>query len=107
MNKREAITKTALELGLPRDRVQRIYMAYWKAIREHIIALPLKDKLTDEELSKLKPNINIPSIGKLYVNVDKYNAMKKSYQTYINELAEQQSICKQNSQLLGHQSANC
>ena len=97
MSRKEAITKAALELGLSRDRVQRIYMAYWKAIREHITALPLKDELTNEELSKVKPNINIPSIGKLYVNVDKYYAMKKSYQTYINGVTKQQSTCKQNS----------
>lgn len=48
-------------------------------VREHITSLPLKEDLTDEEFLKLQPNVNIPSIGKLSVTLDRYKGMKKQY----------------------------
>lgn len=74
----EIFTKVSEDTGLSKHIVDRAYRAYWKVIREHIKALPLKDDLTDEEFLKLQPNVNIPSIGKLYVTLDRYHRMKKS-----------------------------
>lgn len=76
---KEIVNEVSKNTGLSRDIVDKTYKAYWKAIREHIASLPLKDDLTDEEFLKLKPNINIPSIGKLYVTLDKYKRMKKMF----------------------------
>lgn len=73
----EIVSKVASELGLPKMLVLRTYRAYWKSIREHIKELPLKEDLTDEEFSALRPNVNIPSIGKLHVTLDRYKRMKK------------------------------
>lgn len=73
----EIISKVADKLGLSVRLVDRTYRAYWKSIREHITSLPLKEDLTDEEFLKLQPNVNIPSIGKLYVTLDRYKRMKK------------------------------
>ncbi len=75
----EAITKVSAELGLPKELVGKTYRAYWRVIREHISALPLKEDLTDEEFQKLQPNVNIPSIGKFHVTLDRYKRLKKSY----------------------------
>jgi hypothetical protein len=75
----EIISKVAEDTGLSKILVDRTYRAYWRAIREHITSLPLKDNLTDEEFNKLRPNINIPSIGKLYVTLDRYRRMKKMF----------------------------
>ena len=75
----EIIGIVAADLGLPRKIVDRTYRAYWRAIREHIVSLPLKEDLTDEEFLKLRPNVNIPSIGKLYVTLNKYQRIKKQY----------------------------
>lgn len=75
----EIISKVAEDTGLSKILVDRTYRAYWRAIREHITSLPLKDDLTDEEFSKLRPNVNIPSIGKLYVTLDRYRRMKKMF----------------------------
>jgi hypothetical protein len=72
----EIIGIVAADLGLPRKIVDRTYRAYWRAIREHIVSLPLKEDLTDEEFLKLRPNVNIPSIGKLYVTLDRYQRVK-------------------------------
>ena len=81
------IAKVSQQTGLPKRTVDRTYRAYWKAIREHVTSLPLKKDLTDEEFMKLQPNINIPSIGKLYVTLDRYQRMKKAFNKY-KELKE-------------------
>lgn len=78
----EIIAKVAEDNGLPKKLVDRTYRAFWKAVREHIKALPLKEDLTDEEFLKLQPNVNIPSIGKLYVTLDRYHGMKKHFSFY-------------------------
>jgi hypothetical protein len=73
----EIIEKVSMENNLPKKLVDRTYRAYWRAIREHITALPLKEDLSDEEFLKLQPNVNIASIGKLNVTLDRYKRMKK------------------------------
>lgn len=73
----EVIKKVADSLGLSKDFVSKVYKNYWRAIRDHIKSLPLKENLTDEEFKSLQPNVNIPSIGKLYVTLDRYKRIKK------------------------------
>lgn len=75
----EIISKVAKEQGLPAKTVDRIYRSYWKAVREYVCSLPLKEDLSDDEFMQLQPNINIPSIGKLHVTLDRYRNMKKMY----------------------------
>lgn len=75
----EIIAEVSKSTGLTKRMVDRAYRAYWKAVREHICSLPLKEDLTDEQFSSLKPNVNIPSIGKLYVTLDRYKRMKKMF----------------------------
>ena len=72
----DIIGRVAEEMCLPKQLVKRAYTSYWKAVREHIISLPLKKDLTDEEFLALRPNVNIPSIGKLYVTLDRYHRVK-------------------------------
>lgn len=73
----EIIRKVSEELGFSKDFINKVYRAYWKAVKEHITTLPLKEDLTDKEFLKLQPNVNIPSIGKLHVTLDRYRRMKK------------------------------
>lgn len=77
MTYKEIISEVAKSLGLPDKLVDRTYRAYWRAIREHIVELPLKEDLSEEEFMLLQPNVNIPSIGKLYITYDRYRRMKK------------------------------
>lgn len=77
MTYEEIIARVADSLGLSKQLVEKIYKAYWRAVREHITSLPLKEDLTDEEFLKLQPNINIPSIGKLYVTLGVYKRIKR------------------------------
>lgn len=79
MTLKEIISQVSESLGLPEKIVDRTYRAYWKAIREHMSSLPLKEDLTDEEFQKLQPNVNIPSIGKFHVTLDRYHRMKKQH----------------------------
>jgi hypothetical protein len=78
----EIISKVSADTGLTTRLVDRTYRAYWKAIREHIKSLPLKEDLTDEEFMKLRPNINLPSLGKLNVTLDRYHGMKKYFEIH-------------------------
>lgn len=75
----DIISKVSEESGIPKTRVDMIYKAYWRAVREHIVSLPLKENLSDEEFLKLQPNVNIPSIGKFCITLDRYKHMKDSY----------------------------
>ena len=77
MNYNEIISEVAEKLSITKETVNKVYRAYWKVVREHITSLPLKKDLSDEEFNELQPNVNIPSIGKLYVTLDRYKKMKK------------------------------
>lgn len=85
MSYEEIVAKVAEDNGLSKKFVDKVYKAYWKAVREYIKALPLKKDLTDEEFLQLRPNVNIPSIGKLYVTLDNYKKKKKRYKKLINK----------------------
>lgn len=77
MTYNEIIAEVAESLDLPFKFVDKTYRAYWKAILEHISSMPLKTEMTEEEFNMLQPNVNIPSIGKLYVTFDKYKRVRK------------------------------
>jgi len=85
MTYKDIIVKVAGDLGLSKRLVDKTYRAYWKAVREHISSLPLKEDLTDEEFMKLQPNVNIPSIGKLYVTLNRYHRINESYNNYLQK----------------------
>ena len=79
----EIIVKVSEALGLNKNFVDKVYRSYWRAVREHIEELPLKEDLSDEEFLKLQPNVNIPAIGKLYITLDIYNSIKKKYKSLV------------------------
>lgn len=79
----------AEQTGLSKHMVNRIYKAYWKTVRSYITSLPLKEELTDEEFKRLKPNVNIPSLGKLYVTLDGYRRNKNLYNEFIKKKIEE------------------
>lgn len=69
--------KVAKDLDLPVEVVKKIYLLYWKFIRDTITKLPLDDNLTEEEFNNLKLNFNIPSLGKLGCTYNKYVKIKE------------------------------
>ena len=73
------VTRVADSTGLSKRIVDRTYRAYWKAVREYIKSRPLKSDLTEEEFLKVRPNVNIPSIGKLYVTYERYKYLREKF----------------------------
>lgn len=85
MEYKNVISEVSKSLGLTDSFVDKVYKAYWRTVREHIIALPLKDDLSDEEFLKLQPNVNIPSLGKFYVDLNYYHRVKKLHKNTQNK----------------------
>lgn len=77
MTYKEIVAEVSRETGCSKTFVDKVYKAYWMTIRNYIKSLPLKEDLTDEEFMQLRPNVNIPSLGKLNVTLDRYRRMKK------------------------------
>ena len=77
MTYNEIISEVVKSTGLNKTLVNKTYKAYWRAVREYIESLELKKGLSDEEFEKIRPNVNIPSIGKLYVSLNKYHRLLK------------------------------
>lgn len=67
-----AILGASRELGLPSELVEKVYRAYWLAIKQSIQVLPLKEDLTEDDFSELRTSVNIPSLGKMFVSWDRY-----------------------------------
>lgn len=84
MNYNSIIEEVAESLDLPIDFVDKTYRAYWKAIKQHVTSIELKKDMSEEEFGKLQPNVNIPSIGKLYVTFDRYKKLRRQTEI-INE----------------------
>lgn len=75
----EIFTEAAKEMGMTKTVVKKIYMTFWRGVRDHIKGLPLKTDLTKEEFEQMKVSVNIPSIGKIYVPWETYEGMRKWY----------------------------
>lgn len=72
----DAVRIAAEEIGIPYEVAQRAYSMSWKFILDKIESLPLKENLTEEQFEQLRPNFNIPEIGKLTVTYDRYKRIK-------------------------------
>jgi hypothetical protein len=76
-----AINKVARNLSVDRKLVEQVYKSYWLFIKEHISSLPLRE-LSREEYDSTVSNINLPFLGKLYVDynkLEKYHKERKLY----------------------------
>ena len=82
------IDRLSRELNIPSDVVIKVYKAYWMFIRNTIEELPLKSDISEQEYRKLKPNFNIPNLGKLTCTYDRYIGVKKRNRLISNKHAE-------------------
>lgn len=73
------VDKVSKDLRLPYNIVDKTYKAFWLYIRNTIQELPLKEDLNEAEFSMLKPNFNIPSLGKLTCTYDRYKNIKNRF----------------------------
>lgn len=87
MTYQEIINKVSGDMGISPDIVDKAYKAFWKYIRDTIQDMPLKDDISEEEFIMLKPNFNIPSLGKLTCTYKKYKGIKEKFK-HIKKLRE-------------------
>lgn len=73
------LKEVANELNLPKGIVKDTYYSFWRYIKQYIEALPLMEDLSEEEFNKLQTNFNVPYLGKLYVTLPIYKAVKRKY----------------------------
>jgi len=81
----DAIKTAAEELGIPYEVAHKAYYMAWEFIQNKMRELPLKEDLTDEEFNALRPNFNIPELGKFAVSLDKYKRVKRRIE-YVKNL---------------------
>lgn len=74
-----AIKEASKQVGLPVELVDKVYKAYWKAIRDYIQSLDVKD-ISESEFSSLRTSFNIPSLGKLYTNFSRVQGVKSRFE---------------------------
>lgn len=87
MTYQEIVNIVSGDTGISPDIVDKTYRAFWKYIRDSIQKCPLKEDMTEEEFLKLRPNFNIPSLGKLTCTYKRYIGVKEKF-NYIRKLRE-------------------
>lgn len=73
----EIYNKVAQQLNIPKERISKVYTAYWYYIRQYISQLPLKNI---DNIEGLSTSINIPSLGKLHCTQQEFTKKKKKYE---------------------------
>ena len=79
MTYQEIIYKVSEDTGIPVEVVDKAYKAFWSYIRNSVQELPLKGELTETEFLSLRPNFNIPSLGKLTCTYSRYIGVKEKF----------------------------
>ena len=76
-----ALKKVARDLSVDQKLVEQVYKSYWLFIKEHISSLPLRD-LSQEEYDSTVSNVNLPFLGKLYVDYNRLAKYHKERELY-------------------------
>ena len=83
-----ALRKVARNLSVDYKLVEQVYKSYWFFIKEHVSSLPLRD-LSQEEYDSTISNINLPFLGKLYVDYNKLAKYQEQRKLYKDVKAEE------------------
>ena len=94
MNYQEIINRVSADTGISNEIVDRTYKAFWSFVRIAIQSLPLKEEMTEEKFTTLRPNFNIPSIGKLTCTYDRYRGVKEKF-NHIKKLRKSNESIKE------------
>lgn len=79
MDYKGIIDKVSKDTGISVKVVDKAYKAFWSYIRNSIQELPLKEELTEFEFLTLRPNFNIPSLGKITCTYSRYKGVKDKF----------------------------
>lgn len=80
MRAEDAAAAVSAETGIGEDTVRRVLKAFWRAVREHVRSLPLKEGLTEDDLMRLRPNVSVQGMGKLSVTPGRYVRVREKYE---------------------------
>lgn len=75
----EIVDKVSEDTGIPAEVVDKAYKAFWSYIRNSVQELPLKGELSETEFLSLRPNFNIPSLGKLTCTYQRFIGVKERF----------------------------
>lgn len=81
----ETIARLAYEIGIPKSDVWRVYVAFWRYIKETIANFPFDKDLTKEEFDKLRASFSVPFMGKLNCTYDNYRRIRQYFKNKDNE----------------------
>lgn len=76
----EILERVSQDTGIEPEIIDRGYKAYWLYVRNSVQDLPLKEDISEAEFLSLRPNFNIPSLGKLTCTFDRYRGVKEKFQ---------------------------
>ena len=76
----EIVQRVSEDTGISTDIIDKAYKAFWLYIRNSVQELPLKEDITETEFLSLRPNFNIPSLGKLTCTYNRYRGVKDKFQ---------------------------
>ena len=79
MTYQEIVHKVSEDTGISVEVVDKAYKAFWSYIRNSVQELPLKEELTEAEFLSLRPNFNIPSLGKLCCTYTRDKGVKERF----------------------------
>ena len=89
------INDVSKKLDIPYDVCCRIYMSMWHFIEDKVKEHHYKD-MTLEEFTQIRPNFNLPSLGKLCVTQDRFKGVMKSFE--MKRLAGEQKRLREANQ---------
>lgn len=75
----QIIQQVSNEVNLPEEVVDKTYKAFWLFIKTSIEKLPLKDDISRDDLDSMKISFNIPSLGKLACDKDRFDRLKNYF----------------------------
>ena len=81
---KDLCAEAAIKLNLPTKYVWEVYNSYWKAIREYLSELPLKDN-DIENIKTHNTSINVGSLGKFFVDFKSMERKRRSYERHQNK----------------------
>jgi len=71
-----ALRRVSRKLCVDKKLVEDVYRSYWCFIKSKVTQVPLRE-ISEEEFNLLETNVNLPLLGKLYVEYDKIERYRK------------------------------
>lgn len=97
-NKRlnKMVKDVASDLGYKEEVVAAVYSNYFRFMDEVFGIIPAEDITTEEELTQYRTSVNLPKLGKFYIDLQNINKVKKLRKIHGKHLKNQKRDDSQN-----------